>query len=57
MRKINQRVLEKTPERFKDNREYNQPERYERSPQYGHQIIVEEKVWNTLLNHFQIFPG
>jgi hypothetical protein len=57
MRKISQRVYEKKRERFKDNREYNQPERYGRSPQYGRQINVEEKVWNTLLNHFQIFPG
>jgi hypothetical protein len=29
---------------FNDNHEYNQPERYGRSPQYGRQINVEEKV-------------
>jgi hypothetical protein len=35
--------LKKT-EKFKDNREYNQPKRYGRSSQYGLQINVEEKV-------------
>jgi hypothetical protein len=34
-------------ERFKDNHEYNQPKKYGRYSQYGHQITVEEKVWNT----------
>ena len=47
----------KKTEIFKDNREYNQPERYGRSPQYGRQINVEEKVWSTSLNHFQSLPG
>jgi len=42
---------------FNDNHKYNQPERYGRSPQYGRQINVEEKVWKTLLKNFQIFPG
>jgi len=43
--------------KMKDNREDNQLERYGRSPQYGCQINVEEKVWITSLNHFQILPG
>jgi hypothetical protein len=29
---------------FNDNHAYNQPERYGRSPQYGRQINVEEKI-------------
>jgi hypothetical protein len=39
--------LDKT-EKFEDNREYNQPERYGISPQYGRKINVEENVWKTL---------
>jgi hypothetical protein len=56
MEKISQGVF-KQNKKFKDNREYNQPERYGRSPQYGRQINVEEKVWKTLLKHFQILLG
>jgi hypothetical protein len=29
---------------FNDNQELNIPERYGRSPHYGHQINVEEKI-------------
>ena len=29
---------------FNDNQAYNQPERYGKSPQYGHQINVEENI-------------
>jgi len=29
---------------FNDNHAYNQPDRYGRSPQYGHQINVEENI-------------
>jgi hypothetical protein len=29
---------------FNDNHAYNQPKRYGRSPQYGPQINVEEKI-------------
>jgi hypothetical protein len=49
--KIIKKYLDKT-EKLEDNREYNQPKRYGRSPQYGRQINVEEKVWKTFLKHF-----
>ena len=30
----------------------NQPDRYGRSPQYGFQINVEEKIWNNITQSF-----
>jgi hypothetical protein len=56
MEKLFKEYLNKT-EKFEDNHDYNQPERYGRYPQYGREINVEEKVWENLLKHFQIFLG
>jgi nucleoid DNA-binding protein len=40
----NQRINIRNINIFNDNQAYNQPERYGRSPQYGRQINVEEKI-------------
>jgi hypothetical protein len=45
MKKRNgQRIKSNNINIFNDNQEYNQPERYGRSPQYGRQINVEENI-------------
>jgi len=40
----NQRIKNININIFNDNQAYNQPKRYGRSPQYGLQINVEEKI-------------
>jgi hypothetical protein len=44
MKKRNSQRIKSKINIFNDNQAYNQPERYGRSPQYGRQINVEEKI-------------
>jgi hypothetical protein len=54
--KISQRVIRKN-KKIKYNHYTIDQRDMERSPQYGRQINVEEKVRRTLLKHFQILLG
>jgi hypothetical protein len=42
---------------FNDDHAYNQPERYERSPQYGRQINVEQRYELSYSSIFESFSA